>query len=109
MPGKSSGNGERTAKRAAARETRAPIQRTLDRRVKRAREAAAAEDYNNVDPHADDICDAHIHDIGDAGNNTVSVGLGAGTSGVGCGANAQSLSIVDARAVPTPSFGPHRP
>ena len=106
MPGKSGGNGSRTAKRAAARENKVPSQRTLDRRAKKAREAAAAEDYDNVDPHADDIGDADIHDIGGADNDDVSVGMGAGTSGVGCGANAESLPTVDARAVPLPSFGP---
>ena len=98
MPGKSGGHGSRTAKRAAARENKVPSQRTLDRRAKKAREAAAAEDYDNVDPHADDIGDADIHDV--------SVGMGAGSSGVGCGANAESLPTVDARAVPLPSFGP---
>ena len=96
MPGKSGGHGSRTAKRAAARENKVPSQRTLDRRAKKAREAA--EDYDNVDPHADDIGDADIHDV--------SVGMGAGSSGVGCGANAESLPTVDARAVPLPSFGP---
>ena len=96
MPGKSGGNGSRTAKRAAARENKVPSQRTLDRRAKKAREAA--EDYDNVGPHADDIGDADIHDV--------SVGMGAGSSGVGCGANAESLPTVDARAVPLPSFGP---
>ena len=92
------GNGKRDAKRAAARENKVPSQRTLDRRAKKAREAAAAEDYDNVDPHADDIGDADIHDV--------SVGMGAGSSGVGCGANAESLPTVDARTVPLPSFGP---
>ena len=107
MPGKSGGHGSRTAKRAAARENKVPSQRTLERRAKKAREAAAAEDYDNVDPHADDIGDADIHDIGDAGNDDVSVGLGAGTSGVGCGAHVEPLAAVGVRAVPAPSFGPH--
>ena len=109
MPGKSGGgretggggHGSRTAKRAAAREARedrVPSKATLYRRAKKAREAAAAEDYDNVDPHADDIGDADIHDV--------SVGMGAGSSGVGCGANAESLPTVDARTVPLPSFGP---
>jgi hypothetical protein len=94
------GHGKRDAKRAAARENRVPSRTTLQRRAKKAREAAAAEDYDNVgpDPHADDIGDADIHDV--------SVGMGAGSSGVGCGANAESLPTVDARAVPLPSFGP---
>ena len=92
------GNGSRTAKRAAARANKVPSQRTLERRAKKAREAAAAEDYDNVDPHADDIGDADIHDV--------SVGMGAGSSGVGCGANAESLPTVDVRTVPLPSFGP---
>ena len=48
MPGKSGGHGKRTAKRAAARENKVPSQRTLHRRAKKAREAAAAEDYDNV-------------------------------------------------------------
>jgi len=96
MPG---GNGKRDAKRAAARENKVePSKATLYRRAKKAREAAAAEDYDNVDPHADDIGDADIHDV--------SVGMGAGSSGVGCGANAESLPTVDARTVPLPSFGP---
>ena len=95
MPG---GNGKRDAKRAAARENKVPSKSTLKRRAKKAREAAAAEDYDNVDPHADDIGDADIHDV--------SVGMGAGSSGVGCGANAESLPTVDARTVPLPSFGP---
>ena len=98
MPG---GHGKRDAKRAAAREARedrVPSKATLYRRAKKAREAAAAEDYDNVDPHADDIGDADIHDV--------SVGMGAGSSGVGCGANAESLPTVDARTVPLPSFGP---
>ena len=100
MPGKSGGHGSRTAKRAAARANKVPSQRTIRRRAKKAREAAAAEDYDNVgrDLHADDIGDADIHDV--------SVGMGAGSSGVGCGANAESLPTVDARAVPLPSFGP---
>ena len=95
MPG---GNGKRDAKRAAARENKVVGKRQRNRRAKKAREAAAAEDYDNVDPHADDIGDADIHDV--------SVGMGAGSSGVGCGANAESLPTVDARAVPLPSFGP---
>ena len=95
MPG---GHGRRNAKRAAARENKVTNQRTLKRRAKETHEAAAAEDYDNVDPHADDIGDADIHDV--------SVGMGAGSSGVGCGANAESLPTVDARAVPLPSFGP---
>ena len=98
MPGKSGGNGKRTAKRAAARENKVSSKWTLNRRAKKAREAAAAEDYDNVGPHADDIGDADIHDV--------SVGMGAGSSGVGCGANAESLPTVDARTVPLPSFGP---
>ena len=106
MPGKSGGNGNRTAKRAAARANRVPSRMTLWR-AKKAREAAAEVDYDNVGPPADDIGDADIHDIGDADNDDVSVGMGAGTSGVGCGANAESLPAVDARAVPLPSFGPH--
>ena len=56
-----------------------PSRTTLERRAKKAREAAAAEDYDNVDPHADDIGDADIHDIGGADNDSVSVGMGAGT------------------------------
>ena len=44
------GNGKRDAKRAAARENKVPSQRTLERRAKKAREAAAAEDYDNVGP-----------------------------------------------------------
>ena len=63
-------------------------------------------DYDNVDPHADDIGNAEIRDIGDADNDDVSAGMGAGSSGVGCGANAESLPTVDARAVPLPSLGP---
>ena len=106
MGGKSGGNGKRDAKRAAARENKVPSKSTLSRRAEKAHEAAATEDYDNVDPHADDIGDADIHDIGDADNDDVSVGMGAGTSGVGCGANAESLPTVDARAVPLPSFGP---
>ena len=98
MSSRSGGHGSRTAKRAAARENRVPSKWTLNRRAKKAREAAAAEDYDNVDPHADDIGDADIHDV--------SVGMGAGSSGVGCGANAESLPTVDARTVPLPSFGP---
>ena len=39
-------------------------------------------------------------------NDDVSIGMGAGSSGVGGGANAESLPNVDARAVPLPSFGP---
>ena len=97
MSSRSGGHGSRTAKRAAARANRVPSKATLWR-AKKAREAAAAEDYDNVDPHADDIGDADIHDV--------SVGMGAGSSGVGCGANAESLPTVDARAVPLPSFGP---
>ena len=98
-------NVNRTAKRAAARENMVPIRMTLWR-AKKAREAAAAEDYGNVDPPANNISDADIHDIGDADNDDVSVGMGAGSSGVGCGANAESLPTVDARTVPLPSFGP---
>ena len=94
MPG---GHGKRTAERAAAHENKVSSRPTLWR-AKKAREAAAAEDYDNVDPHADDIGDADIHDV--------SVGMGAGSSGVGCGANAESLPTVDARTVPLPSFGP---
>jgi hypothetical protein len=48
------GNGSRTAKRAAARENKVPSRTTLWR-AKKAREVAAAEDYDNVSPHADDI------------------------------------------------------
>jgi len=113
MPGKSGGgNGIRTAKRAAARENRVPSERTVRRwRAKEAREAAAAEDYDNVghdqDPLPDDFGDVDIHDIGGADNGDVSAGLGAGTSGVGCGANAESLPTIGARAVPAQSFGPH--
>ncbi len=98
MPGKSGGHGKRDAKRAAARANKVVGKRQRNRRAKKAREAAAAEDYDNVDPHADDIGDADIHDV--------SVGMGAGSSGVGCGANAESLPTVDARTVPLPSFGP---
>ena len=96
MPGKSGGNGNRIAKRAVARENRVPSRMTLWR-AKEAREAAAAEDYDNVGPSADDIGDVDIHDIGDADNDDVSIGMGA--------ANAESLPVVDARAVPLPSFG----
>jgi hypothetical protein len=98
MSSRSGGHGKRDAKRAAARENKVVGPMQHDRRAKKAREAAAAEDYDNVDPHADDIGDADIHDV--------SVGMGAGSSGVGCGANAESLPTVDARAVPLPSFGP---
>ena len=112
MPGKSGGgNGIRTAKRAAARENTVPSKRTVRRRAKEAREAAAAEDYDNVghdqDPLPDDFGDVDIHDIGGADNGDVSAGLGAGTSGVGRGANAESLPTIGARAVPAQSFGPH--
>ena len=102
------GNGSRTAKRAVARENKVPSQRTLNRRAKKAREAAAAEDYGNVGPHADDIGESDIHDIGVADNDDVSVGMGIGSSGAGVvgGANAESLPTVDARAVPLPSFCP---
>ena len=106
IPGKSGGHGKRNAKRAAARRKRVPSRATLNRRAKTAREAAAAEDNDNVDPHADDIGDAEIHDISGADNDDVSVGVDAGTSGVGCGANAELLPTVDARAMPLPSFGP---
>ena len=51
--------------------------------------------------------DADIYDIGDADNGDVSVG-GAGSSAVGCGANAESFPTIDARAVPLPSFDPPR-
>ena len=95
MPGKSGGNGSRTAKRAAARESKLPSQRTLYRRANKAREATTAEDCDNVGPHADDIGESDIHDIGDADNDDVSVGMCAGSSGVGGGANAESLSTVD--------------
>lgn len=106
MPG---GNGLRDAKRAAARENRVPSKSTVRRVAKKAREAAAAEDYDNVgqDPLPDDFGDVDIHDIGGADNGDVSAGLGAGTSGVGCGANAESLPTIGARAVPAQSFGPH--
>lgn len=112
MPGKSGGHGVRDAKRAAARENRVPCKRTVRRwRAKKAREAAAAEDYDNVghdqDPLPDDFGDVDIHDIGGADNGDVSAGLGAGTSGVGRGANAESLPTIGARAVPAQSFGPH--
>ena len=109
MPGKSGGHGSRTAKRAAARENRVPCERTLRRRAKKAHEAAAAEDYDNVgqDPLPDDFGDVGIHDIGGADNGDVSAGLGAGTSGVGCGANAESLPTIGARAEPAQSFGLH--
>ena len=83
MPGKSGGgNGIRTAKRAAARENRVPSRSTRQRRAKEAREAAAAEDHDNVgqDPLPDDFGDVDIHDIGGADNGDVSAGLGAGTS-----------------------------
>ena len=105
MPGKSArgGHGSRTAKRAAARENKVVGKRQQRRVRQKAREAAAAEDYDNVGPHPDDIGDDNI---GDADNDDVSVGLGAGTSGVGCGAHAEPLPTVDARAVPLPSFGP---
>ena len=106
MPG---GNGLRDAKRAAARENRVPSRMTIWRVAKKAREAAAAEDYDNVgqDPLPDDFGDVDIHDIGGADNDGVSAGLGAVTSGVGCGANAESLPTIGARAVPAQSFGPH--
>ena len=111
MPGdyKSGGNGARAAKRAAVRENSVPSQRTLKRRAKEAREAAAADAYDNVgqDPLPDDFGDVDVHDIGGADNDDVSAGLGTGTSGVGCGANAESLPAVGARAVPAQSFGPH--
>ena len=51
MSSRSGGNGKRDAKRAAARdarEDRVPSKATLYRRAKKAREAAAAEDYDNV-------------------------------------------------------------
>ena len=59
------GNGKRDADRVAARRNKAPNQRTLRRRAKKAHEAAAAAEYDNVasDPHADDIGDVDIHDI----------------------------------------------
>ena len=77
------------------------------RRVrKKARKADATEGYGNVGPPVDDVGDADIHDIGDADNDDVSAGMGAGTSGVGCGADAESLPAVDARAVPLASFYP---
>jgi len=109
MPGKSGGHGVRDAKRAAARENRVPSKSTVRRVAKKAREAAAAEDYDNVgqDPLPDDFGDVDIHDIGGADNGDVSAGLGAGTSGVGRGANAESLPTIGARAVPAQSFGPH--
>ena len=69
-------------------------------RRKHARLLRAAEDYNNVAPHPDDIGDDNIGDadIDDADIDDVSVGLGAGTSGVanGCGAHAAPLPTVDA-------------
>ena len=49
MPSKSGGQGKRDAKRAAAREDKVPSRTTLWR-AKKAREAAAAEDYDNVGP-----------------------------------------------------------
>ena len=109
MPG---GHGSRTAKRTAARKNRVPSRRTLQRlakKARKAREAAAAEDYDNVgqDPLPDNFGDVDIHDIGGADNGDVSAGLGAGTSGVGCGANAESLPTIGARAVPAQSFGPY--
>ena len=53
-----------------------PNKRTLNRRAKEAREAAAADDYHNVGPHPDDIGDADIHDINDADNDDVSTRSG---------------------------------
>ena len=110
MPGgHGSRDAKRAAKRAAACENWVPSQRTLERRAKEAREAAAAEDYDNVgqDPLPDDFSDVDMSDIGGADNGDVSAGLGAGTSGVGCGVNAGSLPTIGARAVPAQSFGPH--
>ena len=77
MPG---GHGSRTAKRAAARANKTVVKRQQRRVRQKAREAAAAEDYDDVGPHADDIGDANIHDNGGADNDDVSVGMDAGTS-----------------------------
>ena len=99
MLGKSGGNGSRTAKRAGARENKVPSKATLNRRAKKAREAAAADDYDNVGPRTDDIGESDIHVFGDADNDDVIVDMGAGSTNVGGSANAESLPPVDARAV----------
>ena len=64
MPSKSCGNGKRNEKRAAARENKVVGKRQLERRAKKAREAATTEDYDNVG-------DADTHDIGGADNDDV--------------------------------------
>ena len=48
MSSRSGGHGKRDAKRAAARENKVVGKSQRNRRAKKAREAAAAEDYYNV-------------------------------------------------------------
>ena len=73
--------GNETPNGLLLKEDKVPSRTTLWR-AKKAREAAAAEDYDNVGPPADDIGESDIQDIGDAANDDVSVGMGAGSSGV---------------------------
>ena len=96
-------DGKRDAERAVVEE-RGMSKSQHNRRAKKAREAAEAEGCDNVGLYTSDIGDG---DIGDGGIVDVSFRLGADTSCIRGGVHVEPLSNVDARAVPSPPYGPH--